>query len=166
VLRPVCYNLQRVTKLSVESTYTKKANEVTAPRAGEVTVFAGSVSSASQNLALCGPLTVNMANADVLPSNIAGSATSASACLDKYVEFYADGVDFGLTWGPSNASVTGNNAPNLSVTGVNTTGGNGACCLRIPAGTTRSFYIHTSTLWVGYVASAGQGFLRIMPTSR
>lgn len=148
-----------------EGTPTRMLNEVTAPQAGQVAVFAGSTTATSQDLSLVGPTTQDMANADNFPAP-GGLNLSVGGCIGRYVDFYADGEDFGLVFGAANANVTGNNAPNLSVTGVNTTGTNGATCMRIPSGQYRRLLVHADTRWVGYVANTAAGYLRIYPTSK
>lgn len=148
--------------MAAESIYTRKANEVTAPVAGQITVIAGALAAGSLDLATTGPTAINMQNADKQPVGDGSGTVTIAGGVDRYVEFYADGVDIGLVFGATAAAVTGANAPVLAQTGTNAAG----ACMRIPAGIGRSLFIHPATRYVGYVASAATGFLRISVASR
>jgi hypothetical protein len=139
----------------------KQSNYITAPIAGLVTNLATSTAAASQDLAAVGQVTSNMRLEGSLPQSSSGTVTgSLNGAIGCFVEFYADGADLGLVFGSSLAAVTGSNVPALATTGVNTAG----VCLRIPAGTYRTFYITALTRYLGYVASA-TGNMRIAVTS-
>ena len=152
-----------------QSEATRKSDEITAPVAGQISVIAVSGSAGSQDLAAIGPQTGQMQNEDALPNagsyQVAGSATVSGSplqgCIGHFVEFFAETADVGILFGPTNASVTSASAPALATTGTNTAG----CCMRIPAGTYRTFYIHAPTRFVGFVGSTS-GNLRISVTSR
>jgi hypothetical protein len=100
-----------------------------------------------------------MANVQVLPQ---GGQPSVAGCLNRFTEFFADGADVGVVFGAgaTNAAVVGANAPALGQQGTDTAG----CCIRIPAGTYRTYIITTATRWLGYVGSAN-GNLRIAVSS-
>jgi hypothetical protein len=135
-----------------------KANLVLPPVAGLITcAVANSGSAGSLQLTTVGQTSVKLSSELQLPSS-AGVAGG----VGQFVEFMADGADVGLVFGATSAAVTSANAPNLSQTGTNTAG----CCLRIPAGTYRTFYVTSATQWVGWIgASASNSNLRISVTS-
>jgi hypothetical protein len=139
----------------------RQAANITGPVAGQISCLTTSTSATSIDLSSIGPTVGSMANAAALPQV---GYPGLTGCVGRFVEFFSDGADTGLLFGTSNASVTGNNAPNLSVTGSNTVGSNGSCCVRIPAGTYRTYVISSATRWLGYVASA-TGNLRVSVTS-
>jgi hypothetical protein len=82
--------------------------------------------------------------------------------LGGYVEFFADGTDVGIIFGPTAASVSSGNAPALATTG---SAGTAGVCARIPAGTYRTFFLKGDDRFVGVVGAAS-GNLRISTASR
>ena len=164
--------------MGTESTYTKRANEILPPVASQGSVQPGSTTPATLDLSTVGQTVVNMAFADNYPASLAYSGSTAQAnvvgatlssgkgCIDGYVDFTADGADFGIVFGPTLGAVGGSGAtaaqPSLGATGTNAAG----ICQRVFAGTTRTFYIHPQHRYLGYVGSTGAGYLRIFPSSR
>jgi hypothetical protein len=140
--------------------YTKKASEIRCPIAGQIGVISTSSTSAgTQDMRLIGPQSASMGNDTILPPSTPNNPPGA---LERFVEFYADGVDYGIVFGATSAAVSSSNAPSLTATGP----GAGAC-IRIPAGQARTYVVESDTFWLGYVpSSSSQGYLRMSVTSR
>lgn len=94
--------------------------------------------------------------------SLANNNTLKTGATGFYVSFEADTADAGIIFGPTQASVTGGNAPNLSTTGVNAAG----ACARIFAGQPPQRYQLQAGLdiWFGYVG-ASTGNLRVWVSS-
>jgi hypothetical protein len=80
--------------------------------------------------------------------------------LGRFVRLRAVGATVGFIMGPTQASVTGANAPSLSATGVNATGG----CDQLSPGEWIDLNISVSTRWIGFIGS-GSGTLILRPSS-
>lgn len=137
--------------------YASLYHEELAPKAGEISVINVNTTAASQNLQLCGPQSSSMANSDIIVQN----ASTAPGILNRRVSFTAVSANVGVIFGPTQASVSSGNAPNIANTGVNGT----TVCYLIPSGVTVTWVIHNTTQWMGYVAS-GNGSLVIAARSR
>ena len=152
--------------------------DVQLPRAGFVGVYAVTGSASSINLVSGSGVftTESLGNQFSLPTQGAQSLANQpgsggaqqspfmnpSGFVGHYVDIFADGADVGIISGPTQASVTGGNAPNLSTTGSPGTAGT---CMRIASGTFRSYYVKPDDQWLGVVGSAA-GNLRIALSSR
>jgi hypothetical protein len=123
----------------------------TCPVATAGAVLAVTSSAGSQNLALIGNQT----------QNIATQATASTGVQGHFISLQADGEDMYVTFGATQAAVTSANAPVIATTGVNTAG----ICYLIPKGTTVRFFARAGLdLWIGYIA-ASTGNLRIWQSS-
>lgn len=97
----------------------------------------------------------------IQPYNASASQTQErTGVVGHYVTIYADGVDIGVIFGVSLASVSSGGAPVLSAYGVaSATGGyTGATgtCHRIPAGNERRYLLQEGVdLYMGYVGASG-----------
>lgn len=71
--------------------------------------------------------------------------------VGHYIDIFAEGVDLGVVGGPTNASVSGGNAPNLATAGAAGTAG---VCMRIPSGTLSPYWVQPDARFLGVVATA------------
>lgn len=121
------------------------------PRAGQLTSVAVSAVAGSLDMRQLGNQTVDTKQ----------QITSTVGLPGRYVTFFADGADVYVTFGPTNASVTGANAPVAATNGINGVGVGS----KIPSGQNRRWLLAVGTdLFIGFVASAA-GQLRIEPSS-
>jgi hypothetical protein len=160
------------------------AFDIQAPRVGQIAVQAVTTSASGIDLAApgasaaatgVGPVIalnaqqIGAYNMASLPSSDPSSTAPTVQALvnppgfiGHYVEFFADGADMGVIFGPTQASVSSANVPALATTGAAGTPGT---CVRIPAGTFRVFLIKGDDRWLGVVGAAS-GQLRISIASR
>ena len=121
---------------------TRQGDWLTPPRAGQISVYSVTSTTASQDLRLCGQQTPNISSPTQQVPGLPG----------HYVALQADGGDVYIITGPTAASVTGANAPSSTAAGTNATGG----CVKIPSGFTAQFKPSVTLDWfLGYVTSAG-----------
>jgi hypothetical protein len=154
------------------SLFTKLSDEILAPIVNQVSVLSANTTPQTQDLSACGPTASDMRNADALPvaggSAFAGSATPVGATqtlnggVGRFVEVFSDGGDIGVLFAANSAVFTGSNVANLAAAGVNTAG----CCLRIPSGTYRTFFIHPASRFMNFSTGTGTANVRICATSR
>lgn len=134
--------------------------ECTAPIAGQIANVPVNATAASLDLSTLGSTTLSMNNSDQTPQV---GQPNLGGLINRMVRFTAVGCSVGVSFGASNAAVTGNNAPNTANTNV-------ACiasaCEPIPAGQFVDLFIHPDTRWLGYVAVSGSGSLVIRASSR
>ena len=155
------------------SIFTRLGDEITAAFVGQVSVLACNTTAQTQDLAAIGPGQIqDMRNEDALPVAggyaAAGVATTTQqnvtlgGCVGRFTEFFADGVDIGILFASNAAAFTASTSANLAATGGN---GNG-CCVRVPAGSYRTIFIHPSSRFLSYIAANTTSNLRICATSR
>jgi hypothetical protein len=141
-----------------------------------VTVIAVTTGAASQDLSLCGfvsgvPGFPGNPDNDVASGSfgvdvfapMGGNPTtniSTTGLLGRIVRFRAVTATVGFITGPTQASVTGSNAPSLTATGVNGTG----CCDQLAPGEWVDLNISISTRWIGFIGS-GSGYFIMRPSS-
>lgn len=99
------------------------------------------------------------------PSVDAGLGQANTGWLGHWIDITVDagGGDLGYNAGPTTGSVSGANAPVLATTGAMGTAGT---CLRIAAGTFRTYYATFNERFLGVVSSAGNCTVRIALSSR
>lgn len=153
----------------------EKGWDVQPPRTGLIGVYAVTTSPAVVNMTTgTGIFTsASLAFPQTLPDQgsqsptlnagpAAGTFESPKGFIGQWVDIFADGSDVGYVFGPTNASVSGGNAPVLATTGNPGTAG---ACMRITSGTAKTYYIKPDDAFMGYVG-AGTGNLRIAISSR
>jgi hypothetical protein len=155
-----------------QSIFSKLADEILPPIVGTVSVLNANTTGQTQDLSLCGNLSLDMRNADALPvaggASFSGSATPVTTGsnfggqIGRFCEVFADGGDIGVLFGANAAVLGGSNVVSLSAAGVNAAG----AALRIPSGTYRTFVIHPAARFLGYIAASGTANVRICATSR
>jgi hypothetical protein len=84
-----------------------------------------------------------------------------SGYVGHWIDIFSDGADTGLITGPTSAAVSAGNAPVLATTGTGVAG----TCMRIAAGTFRTYFITADDRFLG-VVSSGTTTLRIALSSR
>lgn len=134
----------------MESEQTRQVNFPLPPRAGKIGVVATSTTAGSVNLATLDNQAVDISTAD----------TTQAGVQDCLVTFIADAQDAYVIFGPSQASVTGGNAPVIATTGVNVAG----AAMKIPQNMPTRLRITASDIWMGYIAGAA-GTLRFYRSS-
>jgi hypothetical protein len=140
------------------------AAKIIAPYAGWVSALYTSGAAASQDLSLCGQQGVDP---DLLPdiySPLMGRGSgNFTGLLGRYVRLTAVGATIWVVQGPTQASVTGGNAPVIPVTTASVINGAG-----VPEPITSTFYVDwyvtVSTRWIGFIGSAA-GYLIVRPSS-
>ena len=142
---------------------------ITPPRAfgqltGEVCVLATSTTAGVIDMRTVGVALANLSN-----SNGVAAAEGRIGLTGNFCLIFAETADLGLIVGPTLASVTTTNAPNLATAGsVNGSGvytNVAGTCARVPAGTFVEFCPQsTQDLFLGFVASAA-GKIRIYQNS-
>lgn len=120
------------------------------PIVGEVFVKAISGSADSVDITTIGPQ----------PGAASKGGIEQDGGADKFIYIYADGADVGYYFGPSQAAVTGGNAPALATNGLNAAG----CCARILSGQRHRVRPTAKNNWMGFVGS-GAGQIRITVSS-
>lgn len=85
---------------------------------------------------------------------------NSQGLLGRFVRLRAVSATVGFIMGPTQASVSGANAPVLTATGVNAVGG----CDQLSPGEWIDLSISVSTRWIGFVGSAA-GTLILRPSS-
>lgn len=149
--------------------------EIRLPLAGGVLNTSVSAVAIVVNLASAGgPATQSAGNSANLPPTSASVGIAVpgtvqaptilqpSGFVGRWIDIYADGADLGIVAGPTNASVSGANAPALATTGTAVGAGQ---CMRIPNGFWRTYFVTADTAFLGIVASAA-GTARICASSR
>jgi hypothetical protein len=158
----------------------RKYQYISAPRTQGLSITTSSGTSYGVGSGLVAVLNVTMAPQMVAlqllfapPANAADAMAAPDAsglppgCLGSYLSLEADGVDVGVVFGPTAASVQGSNSPSLAAAGtVNSLGvykANGAECWRLygSVSPTRGFLLAPLVdAYMGFVGSANSGFLR------
>ena len=153
----------------------RNAAKRTAPYAGAITVLITSASPGSIDLSTIGlqqPIADNQGaptldgtgqtgpGPDVVAPVQSSRNVDQQGLLGRYVYLRAVTSTVGFICGPTQALVTGGNAPVLATTGNNTAG----CCDRLITEEWQEMWISASTRWLGYIAS-GAGTLIIRASS-
>lgn len=154
----------------------RKAGFRRLPRVGGILVNAVGAATTSINLGTGGPGAQAGNEGAMIPTGSqsqpvgqAGSGTAGGGLqwvtggfIGKWIDIWADGGDIGIITGPTNASVTGGNAPVLATTGGLGTAGN---CVRIAAGTMQPYYVTPDDQFLGLVGAAAGSVCRISISS-
>lgn len=158
----------------------RKGYEVRLPRAGTILVQAVTTAT-SIDLAVSGaPANASQSFEGNIPGTGGtqsqsatgpggGAASAPFLGAEGYIGHWIDidvdagGGDLGFISGPTSASVTGGNAPALATTGAAGTAG---CCKRIPAGTSKPYFVTANDRFLGVISSAGTCTVRISLSSR
>jgi hypothetical protein len=123
-----------------ESQQSRQADYVLPPRAGLIGAVAVTTSAGSQQMTLLDNQAKDPTNADALQVGPLGC----------YVSFTADGGDVYVVFGPTQASVTGANAPVIATTGVNVAG----VAYKLKQDVEKPLLLTTQDVWMGYIGSA------------
>lgn len=148
---------------------TRQSDYILPMLAGTDGKCAGAVIATSTGVASLDLTTVPM-----LPAGFANSYTAPNPNpCGHYITVQAEGADAYILFGPTQASVTGSNAPAQSTTGTKVV----ALAAYIPAAQERHYKIplgdnagagygnDSPCRWLGVVTKTGSGVLRVFPSS-